>query len=716
MTLPMPPRLMLTAALLALVLPGQSTAQQVTLNPTADAYVRSGTFAGNNFGTATSLPVKVSASPADDFNREIYLKFDLSGVTSVRTATLRLYGSSSAPEVVTTDLYSSSNTSWTETGLNWNNKPAPGPVMWATVAPQSTAAWHEWDITRYLQAEKTSGRNVVTLVLKNSAPTTTGSIAFNARENASNKPQLVITQAFPWSYYEAEAGVKHAGATLNTGTAWGDIAFEARGRKTVTLDSSSEYVQWQSGVVEASHAIVRYSIAEGATGTLGLYFSTNNGSSWTKKGDLSLTSVKLRESKTGVVPPDGIVRYFDDAILAIPNGNIPAGAWVRLKKETADSVAYVIDFLELEKAPAAATKPDSTWLDITASPYNAIPNDGLNDRTALTNAINDAAAGNKKVWIPAGTFDLMAGGGQTGSGILVNGGVEIRGAGMWHTVLRKNYAGDNARIFTFNANGAKLRNLKVIGSLSTLSGNGQNVVVRAQDNTSGHIVENVWTEYTSLYLGFNVSTTIIRGNRVRNTYKDAIHFARNSSNNLAEFNTIRNAGDDNVALVSYENTGMADNTVQYNVGECGWWGRGLTIIGGDGNIVRHNLLNDCAKAGVAAMLESFGGQQTQFTTDWVIERNTIVRCGNQVSNPVTGSVAIYAAQDFPFSGRMEHNLIVGQQHHAAKLTGYLGNDNGSAVVYYRYNAVTQPLGAGFNRYNQNLQAGSNVVSTPNTDL
>ena len=198
--------------------------------------------------------------------------------------------------------------------------------------------------------------------------------------------------------------------------------------------------------------------------------------------------------------------------------------------------------------------------------------------------------------------------------------------------------------------------------------------------------------------------------------KDAIHFARNSSNNLAEFNADRNAGDDNVALVSYENTGMVDNTVQYNVAECGWWGRGLTIIGGDGNTVRYNLVNDCAKAGVAAILESFGGQQTQFTTDWVIEKNTIVRCGNQVSNPVTGSVAIYAAQDFPFAGRMEQNLIVGMQHHAAKLTGYLGNDNGSAVVYYRYNAVEQPLGSGFNRYNQNLQAGSNVVSTPNTDL
>jgi hypothetical protein len=716
MKLPKLPRFLAAGALWASAFAGAASAQTVDVYASHGAYVRSGTFAATNYGPDTSLHIKKSASPTDDFNREIYLKFDLSGVTSIRTAKLRLYGSSTAPEIVTTDLYSAANTSWNEATITWNTKPATGPVMWSTVAIQNTNAWHEWDITRFLQSEKASGKTLVTLVLKNSVTSTTGNITFNSDENASNKPHVRIVQAFPWSYYEAEAGVKHANATLETGTSWGQAAFEARGRKTVTLDSNAEYVQWQTGVVEASHAIVRYSIADGATGTLGLYFSTNSGSSWTKKGDLSLTSARMRETKTGVIPPDGIVRYYDDAILAIPNGNIPAGAWVRLKKETADSVAYVIDFLELEKAPAAGTKPDSSWLDITASPYNAIPNDGLDDRAALTAAINAAATGNKKVWIPAGTFDLMAGGGQTGSGILVNSNVEIRGAGMWHTVLRKNYAGDNARIFTFNANGGVLRNLKVIGSLTTLSGNGQNVVVRAQDNMNGHTVENVWTEYTSLFLGFNVDNTTIRGNRVRNTYKDAIHFARDSANNLVEFNTIRNAGDDNIALVAYQNTGMADNIVQYNVGECGWWGRGLTIIGGDGNIVRHNLVNDCAKAGVAAMLESFSGQQTQFTTDWVIEKNTIVRCGNQVSNPVTGSIAIYAAQDFPFSGRMESNLITGMQHHAAKLNGFLGNSDGSHVVYYRYNAVTLPLGSGFNRYNESLQSGSNVVSTPNTDL
>lgn len=684
-------------------------AQTVTLNPTADAHVRSGTHQNSNYGSATTLEIKKSANPADDFNREIYLKFDLANVTSVQTAKLRLYGSAGSPEVVSTDLYSASNTSWSETGITWSNKPATSPVMWDTRALQNSPAWHEWDISQFLQGEKTLGRNVVTLVLKNSVASTTGTIAFNSRQHSSNKPELVIVQAFPWTYYEAEAGTKHANATLNTGTTWGQIAFEARGKKTVTLDAQNEYVQWTT-TAAATHATVRYSIADGATGTLALYV---NGA---KKVDLPLTSVKMRETKSGVAPADGIVRYFDDVTVAVPGG-IPSGATVKLQKDVGGSTAYVIDFLELESAPVAGTKPDSSWIDITSAPYNAISGDGVDDRAAIVAAIAAANVGNKKVWIPAGTFDVMTNGGATPSnGIVVPAGIRIRGAGMWHTTIRKNYSGANARLFTFNGNSITAQDFKVIGSLDTLTGNGQNVVFRA-DSSTGHLVERIWSEYTSLFLGFHASNTTVRGNRIRNTYKDAIHFARDSTNNLVEKNTIRNAGDDNVAFVSYQNTGMASNTAQYNVGECGWWGRGFTNIGGTGNIIRYNLAVDCAKAGVAVMIETFSGQDTPFCTNWVVGKNVLVGCGNQVSNPITGSLAIYAALDKPMSGRMETNLVLRPPYHGSRLQGHIGDSGTSNVVYFRYNAIEAPVAGGsFSRKVVSLQANTNLVHTPNTDL
>src|SRR5688572_14011932 len=84
-----------------LLLSVASTAHAVNLDPTADAHVRSGVHQNSNYGSVATLEIKKSASATDDFNREIYLKFDLSSVTSIRSGKLRLYGSATSPEIVT---------------------------------------------------------------------------------------------------------------------------------------------------------------------------------------------------------------------------------------------------------------------------------------------------------------------------------------------------------------------------------------------------------------------------------------------------------------------------------------------------------------------------------------------------------------------------------------------------------------------------------------
>ncbi|HEX2860472.1 MAG TPA: hypothetical protein VHN79_02485, partial [Lacunisphaera sp.] len=457
-----------------------------------------------------------------------------------------------------------------------------------------------------------------------------------------------------------------------------------------------------TNVKSATHATIRYSIPDLASGTLGLYV---NG---VKAADLPLSSVMMRETKTGVAPPNGgIVKLYDDVLAAV-SGGIPAGATVRVQKDVADGIPVTVDFLEVEAAPAPLEKPDETWVSV-------VPGTG-NDRTAFSTAIAAANAGSKKVWIPAGDYVLNNTGGDAGFNLPA--GLTIRGAGMWHTRILMNYAGNNRRVFTFTGSNVTASDFKVTGTLTTLSNNGQVVVFRMNDFTSGHVVERVWAEYVSLSLGFNVSTTLVRDNRVRNTFKDAIHFARDSVGNLVERNFIRNAGDDNVALVSYQNLGMANNVVQYNIGECGWWGRGFTNIGGNGNVLRYNIANNCIRAGVASMIENFNNQQTQFNLNFLIEKNVIVRCGDQISNPVTGSLAIYAAQDFPMSGYMEYNLILAPPFHAARLTGFVGDPDTANVVYYRYNMVEAPLGGPtyLRKVTSQLNASNNLVHEPNTDL
>jgi hypothetical protein len=681
-------------------------AQTVTLSPTADAYVRSGANQNTNYGSAATLELKKSATATDDFNREIYLKFDLTNVTSVRSATLRVYGTETAPEAVNTDLFAAANTAWTEGGLTWANKPATGPMLWSNTALGGTAQYYEWDVTPYLAAEKIQGRNIVTLVLKNAVASTTGNITFNSQQNGSNKPQLVIVQQHPWTYYEAEAGTRSSGTTLQTGTAWGQMAFEARGKKAVTLDAVGENVAW-TNVKAASHATVRYSVPDATTGTLALY--VNN----VFKVNLPLSSAGLREfHDTGSQPPDGIVRYFEDVMVAVPGG-IPAGATVKLQKDVSGSTAYTIDFLEVEAQPAAGTKPDATWVSVAQGTGD--------DRAAIVAAIATANSGSKKVWLPAGTYTINLAGGPSDGGIAVPSGVQIRGAGMWHTTLVQNYGGNNRRLFSLGGSNT-VQDFKVIGTITTITDNGQYVVFRAGDNSSGHLIERIWAEKVTLFLGVSVQNCSVRNCRVRNTYKDSIHFAQNAVNNVIEFNAIRNSGDDNVALVSYEKTGMADNTIQYNLGECGWWGRGFTNIGGDGNIMRYNVAVDCTKAGIACMIETYNDKTTPFATNWVVEKNVAIRCGNQNDHPLASAIAIYVGGSIttsPMSGEMEENLVVEPPYAAARLQGRIGTAGTGDLVTFRANGLPLPTvgtSAWHVRKRSLPAANSNLVDTPNYDL
>jgi unsaturated chondroitin disaccharide hydrolase len=163
----------------------------VTIGATHATYVRDGTYSTQNFGTAGELQLKKSGTGS---NREIWLKFDLSGVPSIASGKLRVFGRiDSSTETPTVAAYSAGNTIWTETALTWATRPAAGTTALATqTIATSTQKWYEWDLTSFLQAEKAAGRNVVTLVLR-SLTTTTPYLIFNSDEAATNQPQLVVS-------------------------------------------------------------------------------------------------------------------------------------------------------------------------------------------------------------------------------------------------------------------------------------------------------------------------------------------------------------------------------------------------------------------------------------------------------------------------------------------------------------------------------------------
>ena len=149
----------------SLTLAAAADARVLQINPTT------------NYGTITRLDV-------DNPGEESYIRFTVSGVTgAVQNATLRLYvtnGSSNGPSLYLTD------NSWTETGITWNNRPAPTSGAIANVDAVTASTWAEFNLTGYITGNGTY--NFVFL------PDSTDGVTFTSREGAvGSQPQLVLT-------------------------------------------------------------------------------------------------------------------------------------------------------------------------------------------------------------------------------------------------------------------------------------------------------------------------------------------------------------------------------------------------------------------------------------------------------------------------------------------------------------------------------------------
>jgi subtilisin family serine protease len=160
--------------------------------PSADAYVRDGGSANANFGTATSLIVKSSSATGN--NRIAYLRFPLTGVNGeIVSAILRLYGSRPTEHLAKDRVYGVASTSWSETGLTWNNRPALGEAQGKGLVIGSTGdGYWTFDVASWVRARKAAGATSVTLAFKMDDLTDLSPDTFHSREAAANRPELVV--------------------------------------------------------------------------------------------------------------------------------------------------------------------------------------------------------------------------------------------------------------------------------------------------------------------------------------------------------------------------------------------------------------------------------------------------------------------------------------------------------------------------------------------
>jgi hypothetical protein len=172
------------------------------------AYVRDGSFATTNYGSATDLFVKRSSNTG--YTREGYLTFDVSTLAagSITGAKLRLFGKLTvAGAGVDVAAYGVSNTGWSESTVNWNTRPASGATaLSSNTVGSTTAAWYEWDVTSLVQQARAAGQPLVSIALKAANVTTDPMAQFNSDDAASNTPELSITTAAPTQDIVLSAG------------------------------------------------------------------------------------------------------------------------------------------------------------------------------------------------------------------------------------------------------------------------------------------------------------------------------------------------------------------------------------------------------------------------------------------------------------------------------------------------------------------------------
>ncbi len=165
-----------------------------TIATIADAPVKSGYMANTNYGAYYILMAQKDLY-------ESYLKFDLSTLpANARTAKLKLYNLD--PTAAQLQLYRVNTNTWTEEGINWNNKPAENNLV-ATINIPASVGFVEWDIFNELTNNMPADKIVTFKIVE------TNNVYIRVR----SKENLTVAQR-PFIEFKAPAGTSTVKSSL----------------------------------------------------------------------------------------------------------------------------------------------------------------------------------------------------------------------------------------------------------------------------------------------------------------------------------------------------------------------------------------------------------------------------------------------------------------------------------------------------------------------
>ena len=445
----------------------------------------------------------------------------------------------------------------------------------------------------------------------------------------------------PYTRYEAEEASRSEGTTLERSDDIESTAIEASGQSYVALkdqDSSLDFT-----ATSAANALdLRFTLPDHKSGQVQVYINNDLAATLTLSSETAWQYV-YKESvydEPTLAPGTAHKRFRFDEVHTLLNGQIQKGDHVRIVKVDQNDTEYGIDFIELEQAAPAIERPEGA---VSISDYNnAQPGDGVADDAALVAAMDAAVnTSSKKVYIPAGTWEFSR---KIG---IDHPGLTFQGAGLWYTNIffTSDQREGGGIVFNPGASNETLTDFAMSSNLKSRFGEDAQYKGFAGSAGANTRVANVWVEHfeCGFWMGAyrdheHMTYTdgmVIENSRIRNNFADGVNFVQGTKNSTVRNSSVRGNGDDSLAswasndLRSQSNSEASKfNSFIGNTIELGWRAGGIGLFGGEGHIVKDNLIvNNFSGAGIRISTVFEGRNFTYNHAGMTITHNKLVRTG-----------------------------------------------------------------------------------------
>ncbi|MGW6198560.1 glycosyl hydrolase family 28-related protein [Kribbella sp. NPDC055110] len=532
----------------------------------------------------------------------------------------------------------------------------------------------------------------------------TGVVGSQTSATAAPKKIQAAGATLPFTTLEAESGTLAGGATIRkitpgtTVPSTATLELEASGYALTELTTAGSSVTLRNTTGKpANTLVVRSSLPDTATGggitaPIALYV---NG---VFRQNITLSSTQSWNYQNSTTTPDDpngggrAFHFYNEFPVWVSGAAIAPGSTIMFRKDSSSTApAYDLDSVDLENAPGALAQPANS---LSVVSYGADPTFAKDSTVAIQNAVNDAKAQGKTVWIPAGKYLTNS----VAPTPLNFTGVKVQGAGMWHTTIYRRVPlsppPSSWRSQILVGSGTTVSDLQVDSNATYrgIGGAGGDDYGFNASGAGGWLIDHVWTRHTDANW-LSGTNGVLQNSRTADSYGDG--FNANNSNTpnpdkLGHNLTIKNSfargtGDD--AFATYSDAGatgtngqMVGTKILNNTAVAPYWANGIRIAGGKDVEVRDNLVNTVSSN--SALEVSIFGDTGQPLESATITGNTLiggggwngVRHGVRIGSPAPTSLFPNAYTNVTMSGNtlrgsLRAGLFIDRTFVKASLTG-----------------------------------------------